>query len=329
MPSPSTSSPHAAGAARQREHVADGVMGRELVRPHRTGEHHVLADLLLGGEPAQPAAGRAVPDQQQPGSGHPCPHGRESADERVLTLPGDQPGQACDHRGVAEAVPPAQLGPCRRVGPEPLGVDAGRQELEGGAGAEGGSHPSAGVARDHGERVGVAADAAQHLPRARKHRPAHLVAVRAGHDTLDAGAPPEVGREQGERRRRAEPHRGRAVLAGHRGGPQGDRAPGQHQRRRVPVDRVGAGGVERPVAGPCRRVDGELTGRKQVGEGVQVALDAAVPGREVVGDQQRARHRTTLSTAGVRSGGGRWCSGRPPPVPGERTRSGATGAGRR
>ncbi len=111
--------PTPAGAARQREHVADGVVGRRArpPAPHRRTPR-------ARRPPARRRAGAAGcrPGRRRPaatGLRAPVPApAAQSADERVLTLAGDQPGHACDHRGVAEAVAAAQLGPCRRVGPE-------------------------------------------------------------------------------------------------------------------------------------------------------------------------------------------------------------------
>ncbi len=167
--------------------------------------------------------------------------------------------------------------------------------------------PGAGVPGDRGEHVGVGADPAQRLAPARQHRPAHLVPVRAADHALDARTPAQVRTEQRQRRRRAEPDGRGAVLAGQCRGAGGDRRDREHERRRVAVHRNGRGRVELRGPLPGRRVDDELVGRQPLGEGVQVGLDAAGAGREVVGHEERARHRATLSVRHFhwRSGGGR------------------------
>ena len=315
----------AAGAARQGEHVADGVVSRHLSRRHGSGEHDVLVHPDLPGQPPQPVAAGAVADEEHPRSRDPLANQWKRPDERVLPLARHQPGHAHDERRVADAVAPAQLGARCRVGPEPLGVDARGHHLQRRPRTERCRDPGAGVAGDRGQHVGVGADPAQRLAPARQHRPAHLVAVRAADHALDAGTPAQVRTEQRQRRRRAEPDGRGAVLAGQCRGAGGDRRDREHERRRVPVHREGRGRVELRGPWPGRRVDGELVGRQPLGEGVQVGLDAAGAGREVVGHEERARHCPTLSVRrSRRSGGGQSVqrlAGRRP-FPGERTRSG-------
>ena len=68
--------PAAARAARQREHVADGVVGRQLRRRHRPGEHHVLGHARAGGEAPQPVGVGPAADEQQARPRHPLPDQR-------------------------------------------------------------------------------------------------------------------------------------------------------------------------------------------------------------------------------------------------------------
>jgi hypothetical protein len=284
-----------AGTAGQGEHVAHGVMGRQFRRRDRTGEHDVLGHAGRTGEPAQAITVRAAADQEQPCSRHLLAHERQRPDQGVLSLARHEPGHAHHERCVAEAIAPAQLRTRGRIGTVLLGVDAGRQHLQRRPRPERARHPSAGVAGDRGEHVRVGADPAQGLPRARQHRPAHLVPVRTTHHAFDACLPAQVRAQQRERSGGAEPDRGATVLPRQRRGPPGDHGEREHERRRVPVHRVGQGGVELGRPSPGRRVDGDLARRQPVGEGPQVGLDAPGARREVVRHEQRARHRATLS----------------------------------
>ena len=124
--------------------------------------------------------------------------------------------------------------------------------------AERRGEPAAGVPADIGDHVGAGPDAAQRRSGQRQHRPADLVAVRAG----DHAAGPRVAgqrRHQRQRRGGAEPHRvgvvrGRSACAS--GPPPTARAASTCRGgapRRVP----GLAGLNIKVVGtlPVRRVD--------------------------------------------------------------------------
>ena len=95
-------------------------------------------------------------------------------------------------------------------------------------------------------------------------------------------------REQPERRRRAEPHRGAAEVAQGGDGSPPHRRRGQQQAGRVPQHRERLRGVERGRPRVVGGVDDQRARRLADRELVHEGLDAALARREVVGDEQRA-----------------------------------------
>ncbi len=179
---------------------------------------------------------------------------RQRADQHVLALARHQPRQAHDYRPLTQPVACAQLRARTGVRPEPLGVDAGRQVLERGSGAERRREPVAGVAADVGDHVAVLADAAQRGARDRKHRPADLVPVSACHHPVRAGLPCAAG-QQCQRRRRPEPDGVDVVRGDQLAHPRIDVRHGQHQRARdgAPLRKARCCRIVRPVSSVAHR----------------------------------------------------------------------------
>ena len=239
MPKPSTSMPGAAGAAWHREHVGQRVVGGQFGGRHAAGERHVVGHPAVLGQLAQRLQVGTAADDHQRGAVDAPPDRRQRLDQHVLAFARHQPRQAHHGGPLAQPVAVTQLGAAGRIGPEPVGVHPGRQVLQRGRGPEGRREPRPRVAADEGHDVGVVADAAQHRPRDRKHRPAHFVAVRAGQHPRRAGLPGTL-RQQGQRCGRAEPDGVDAVVGDQPAHPGIDRRAGQHQR---------AGMAHHPIAG--------------------------------------------------------------------------------
>ena len=198
---------------------------------------------------------------------------------------------------LAEPVPRPHLRAGGRVGREPVGVHAGRHVLQRGVRPERRGEPAPGVAADVGHHVGAVPDAAQRRSGHRQHRPADLVAVRAGDDAAGTGTAGQR-RQQRQRRRGAEPDRLDVVVGDQPPHPAGHAGPGQHQRGRVTHDLVAGRPcrlVELVAALPLRRIHGQgvIAARLQqlADELVKVRLDPAAAGRKIVGNQQNPGHR--------------------------------------
>ena len=168
-------------------------------------------------------------DDHQRGAVDATPDRRQRLDQHVLALARHQPRQAHHGGPLPQPVAVAQLGTAGRVGPEPVGVHPGRQVLQRRRRPEGRRESRPGVAADEGHDVGALADAAQHRPRHRKHRPAHFVPVCAGQHPRRTGLPGTL-RQQGQRCCGAEPDGVDAVLGDQPSHPAIDRGDGQHQR---------------------------------------------------------------------------------------------------
>ena len=121
--------PQPAGAARHGEHVAGGVVGRQVLPGDLAGQVDAVGDRAGRGQPAQPPLVGPAADQQQPRLRHPGHHPRPGLDEPVLALAGHQPGDADADRRRPEPVALAHPPPVDRrvVG---VGVDAGREQLD-------------------------------------------------------------------------------------------------------------------------------------------------------------------------------------------------------
>ena len=238
---------------------------------------------------------RAAADDHQRGAVDPAPDVGQRLDEHVLALARDQPRYADHGRPLPEAVAGAQFLAGRGVGAEAVDVDAGRQMLQVRSRPERGGEPAAGVVADEGHDVGGVADPPQRRARDRKHRPAHLVAVRAGQHPPGAGLAGAAG-QQRQRRGGPEPHGLDVVLGDERPHPALHPGFGQHQRAGMAHDAVGRGAVVVLAALPARRVHRHpvLAGRGEMAdELLEVGLDAAGARRKVIGDQQDPRHRPT------------------------------------
>src|SRR5262249_52936987 len=149
------------------------------------------------------------------------------------------------------------------------------------------AQPETEVLAQVGDDVGLVADAAQQGARAGQRGPAGLVAMR-DRDGLAYAGPAQLGRDQAERGGGAEDD-GLGVPRlrdGRRAA--GDRGHREHQRRRVPNYLEWLLRVELRGAVPRGRVDGQPLRREPAGKLVHERLDTALPGREVVGDDQRA-----------------------------------------
>lgn len=188
-----------------------------------------------------------------------------------------------------------------RAGPEGVGVHPRHQAHHPARGhrSEGGGDRQPGRLPEMGDGVRDRPDPPQERPGARGARPPHLVAVGGGHDPPHPGFPAQPVRHQGQRRGRAEPDPVAAVPPGQSGRPARDARRGQQHPGPVPDHRVRQRGVVRGGPGLGRGVDDHGTGGKAAGHRMDERLDAALPGREVVGDDESAGHR------GVPSGSGR------------------------
>ena len=178
---------------------------------------------------------RAAADDDQRGAVDALADGGQGPDEHVLALAGHQPGQAHDHRALAEPVPRPHLRPGGRIRREPVGVHPRRHVLQCGVRAERRGEPAPGVAADVGHHVGAVTDAAQRVAGNRQHRPADLVAVRAGDDAAGSSTA-GARRQQRQRRRRAEPDRLDVVVGDQPPHPVVDAGARQHQRGRMAHD---------------------------------------------------------------------------------------------
>ncbi len=290
--------PGAASPARHGEHVGHRVIGGQVGRRHTAGERDVIGDAETLGQPAQRVQIRTAAGDDQRGTVHPLPDRRQRPDQHVLALARYQPGQA-QHRGpLAQTVAGAQLGAADRIGTESFGVDAGRQVFQPGSRPERRRETPSGVSADECDDITVLADATQHRPCHRKHRPTHLVTVRARQHPARTGLTGAVG-QQAQRRRGAEPDGVDAVFGDQPAHPGVDGRYGQHQRPGMSHHAI-AGGlcVEDVGVLPLRRVHRQrvLAGSGQPRHQLdQIRLDAATPRRKVVGYQQDPGHLRRLA----------------------------------
>ena len=235
--------PAAAGAARHREDVAGGVVGGQLGRRHRAGEHHVLGDPAAGGEPRAAARRSGPPPTSSSRVRAPAPGRRGRA--RISAswpLRGTSRDTQATTGRVAEAVPAAQLGARRRIGPERRRCRRRAAAAPGRRRAERGGDPAAGVVARGGERRrcrGRSGAAPAGRRAASTSRPRGRACWRRTRATPARAAQRRrrAGRAARPRRtRRCRTPCARASSAA-RAGDAGRR---QHQRRRVAVHRVTA-----------------------------------------------------------------------------------------
>ena len=181
------------------------------------------------------------------------------------------------------------------VRPERGRVHPGRQPDEPRPRPVRAGQPDPHVLAQVGDHVHAGADPAQQPAAARQRRPADLVPVAGRDDPLDPG-------RNAARRRAgpaAPPPRTRPPCSPRpwpRRGPAGHLRGRQQHRGRVPQHRERLGRVElgRPRRGG--REHHHRAGRLPDRQLVHERLDAAGPGREVVGDDQRAPHRNSTCT---------------------------------
>ena len=227
----------------------------------------------------------------------PLGHARPGLDEGVLALAGHEPGDAHDRRCIAQAVPLAQRGAGGGVGVEALDVDAAGKVDGEGARCHEGAQAAERVLGDVGDDVGVAEDAAQELARSGQHGPADLVPVGGGDDAARPG-PLRGAAEQSERGGGAEPdgldtalgddplhpaahvRRGQEHMRGHAHDVEGD----------LGVEGAGRLGSLRGSGGQ----DGQVRGRQAAGVVIEVGLDPADDGREVIRDEECPAHTASL-----------------------------------
>ena len=205
-------------------------------------------------EAAEAVAVGAAADEQEGGVRYPAEHRGQRADEGVLALAGDQPGDAHDHRPVAQPVPLADGGAVhvRVVG---VGVHAGREAVQLGPAVQHPVQPDPEILTEIGRHVDPVADAPQQGTGAGQRGPPGLVAVRLGHRPGDPGPAAQSGGEQPERGRRAEPHGVAAVRPGQLGRPARDGRRGQQHAGVFPDHLERLVGVELRRALPGRGVD--------------------------------------------------------------------------
>ena len=96
-------------AARHREHVAGGVVPRQVVLGDLPGERD-RPGRKIGGHRPQPILVRAAADDRERSVGHPFADRRHRADQHVLSLARHQPAHAHDERPIAHAERRADIG---------------------------------------------------------------------------------------------------------------------------------------------------------------------------------------------------------------------------
>ena len=161
------------------------------------------------------------------------------------------------------------------------------------------AEPQPGVLPQVGDRIHGVADAPQHGAGARQGCPACLVAVGYGHQPPGT-RPAQLGREQAERRGRAEHHRVTALALDDAHRAAGDRRHGEHQRGRMTDYREGLPGVELAAPSQAGAYTRDVLRRQAQRQGVHEELDPARPRREIVGDEEDFRHDLTLPASRVR-----------------------------
>ena len=279
----------APGAARHREHVAGRVVLGQLRVRHPAGEHDVFGDPVLVAR-ARAARRSYGPDADEQQRGVRAPPAAPRAAPRSAG-PAPCAGPAATRRRSPDARP-ARSGRAQRRRPRPAGTS--RRPLQVSAARSRGWPPNAPAmrsrvySRDVGDDVAAVADAAQRLPRSRATPPTRSRA-RACSRRLRRPPPRAVRARaaRAARTRRTTPLC--AVLAQHR-----DRAPprgrgGQQQPGRVPHHRERLLGVEPADPSWSEAYTTIEPARLAPGEFVDVGLDAALPRREVVGDDQGRR----------------------------------------
>ena len=209
--------------------------------------------------------------------------------QRVLPLARHQPRDADDHRPAGQAVPRADRPPSTS-GTERLDVHS-RCELDelADAAPNGPAQPAPDVLAEIGDDVaaGRRSGAAPAARRAASPSPASCPCVIATHPLGPGRA--QRRREQPERRGRAEPDAGAARTRAARRPPAGAR-PASARAARSGAARTGNGCAASNSAEPgvVGGVDDDRAGRLAHRQLVHERLDAALPRREVVGDDQRA-----------------------------------------
>ncbi len=144
--------PQPAGPARHGEHVAGGVVGRQLLPGHLAGQVDAAGHRAGRGQAAQPPRVRPAPDQQQPRLRNLGHHLRPGLDQAGPGPCGAPAGRCNAHRVGPEAVALAHRPPVHRrvVG---AGVDPGREQLDRAAAAHRPPHPGRRPVADGGEQA--------------------------------------------------------------------------------------------------------------------------------------------------------------------------------
>jgi hypothetical protein len=269
----------AAGSGWHREDVGGVDVRRDVLPGNGSGEPDRVSERL--GERFESVAIGAAADEQEDSIRYGGEDSRPGADQGVLAFARDQAGDAGDHRAAqveafADLVSPAAW-------EEALGVDTGSQALDRCLRRQRADDSLLAPGGDRRDDVGGVADPAQGLPGRREARPPGLVTVAHGNDLPGSGLS-QRRTHQAERSGGAEEDAVGVVLVHELNGSASDARSRQEHRGAVADHREGQRAVVRRVAGAARGVDdgvGQL-----VAERADEGLDPALPGREVVGDDQ-------------------------------------------